>query len=266
MRRPGNDRQTSPALSARGAAVAAAILLCLSPGWAFPAEKPALLSGQAVDARGTPVEGAEIFLYLDQNVRRTADFLSPKTGKDGRFTIELPAGTYWAIARTRRDAGKYGPLMPGDKHSGDPIEVELSPGMHRELQFTLMNIREASRSISKRRKDFFKVQGRILDASGGPVGMAYAVASDPAGRNVSGIPGYLSAWTGPDGRYTLYLPAGRYVVRAALTFPPERQYGGRDVLLKADRSDVEITLQTTEDEVRGTKQGTDNAEVFPHED
>jgi hypothetical protein len=39
-------------------------------------------------------------------------------------------------------------------------------------------------------------------------------------RAAPGLPEFISGWTGPDGRYALHLPAGRYFVAAAARFPP----------------------------------------------
>jgi hypothetical protein len=93
-------------------------ILCFSASTSR-AEERALLKGTVFDIKAVPVEGAEIFIYDSTDVRRPADFISAGTGKDGSFQMDLPAGIYWAVARIR-SGDQFGPLMPGDKHSGDP--------------------------------------------------------------------------------------------------------------------------------------------------
>ena len=73
-------------------------ILCFS-ATATRAEDRALLKGTVLDIKAMPVEGAEIFIYDSTDVRRPADFISARTGKDGSFQMDLPAGIYWAVAR-----------------------------------------------------------------------------------------------------------------------------------------------------------------------
>src|SRR5512144_1220778 len=62
----------------------------------------ATLTGRIQDVAGQPVEGAEVFIYSSAQVRKTADFISSPSDTEGQYTISLPAGTYWCVARWRK--------------------------------------------------------------------------------------------------------------------------------------------------------------------
>lgn len=193
-----------------------AVMCICSPAWGA-AQENMLLTGRVLDVNARPVSGAEIFVYDSLTIRRPADFISARTAEDGRFRMTLPRRIFWAVARVR-SGDKFGPLLPGDRHSGEPLPLE--PGDTEELRqdFTVVDIREAVRLKQKVRMDFLAVSGRIIDQSGKPVREAYVFAS--SGRTLREIPEYISAWSGENGDYTLYLPPGRYFFGASKVFPP----------------------------------------------
>ena len=220
------------------------ILLCI----AFPciyhqatgADEAALLTGKVLNIKAVPVEGAEIFIYNSPDVRRPADFISARTAKDGSFRIDLPAGIYWAVARLRRGE-QFGPLMPGDKHSGEPIEIELAPGEEIEQDFTVVDLRETARLKRKTSEDYIKIKGRVLDKNNTPVEKVYVIANK--NKECSGIPDYLSAWTDKSGYYTLYLTRGKYFIGYATSFPSSqdcRVYS--EIVFDTDENDFVIII------------------------
>jgi len=196
-----------------------------------------VFKGSVNDVSGRAAGGTNIYIYNSPDVRRPADFIAP-TGKDGRFHIALPSGKYWAVARFKRSDG-FGPLMSGDKHSGEPMEIALVSGAELDVEFTIKDLNDAVSSRRKTRDDIIKIEGRIIDINGRPVNMAYAIAN----RNDKGavIPDYLSSWTDAEGHYVLYLPRGKYHLGYAFKFPPGQNYVEvREMLLEADRSDLDI--------------------------
>jgi len=218
-------------------------ILCFSAS-ATGAEDRALLKGTVLDIKAMPVEGAEIFIYDSPDVRRPADFISAGTGKDGSFQMDLPAGIYWAVARIR-SGDQFGPLMPGDKHSGDPVEIELAPGEELVQDFTVVDIRETSRLKKKTREDYVKIKGRVLDMNNIPVEKAYVIANKNKECHV--IPDYLSAWTDNKGHYTLYIPKGRYYIGYAMSFPPEQDCRVHsEAVFDADEIDFVIIIDRSE--------------------
>ena len=218
-------------------------ILCFSAS-TTRAEESTLLTGTVFDIKAVPVEGAEIFIYDSPDVRRPADFISAGTGKDGSFQMDLPAGIYWAVARIR-SGDKFGPLMPGDKHSGDPVEIELAYGEELVQDFTVIDIRETSRLKKKTREDYIKIKGRVLDKNSTPVENVYVIANK--NKKCPVIPDYLSAWTDINGHYTLYVPMGRYYIGYATSFPPEqgcRVYS--EAVFDADEVDFVIIINRSE--------------------
>lgn len=201
-----------------------------------------LLKGRVADIGGKAVEGARVFVYDSLDVRRPAEFMSSPTGRDGVFRLALPAGRYWAVARLKRAEG-YGPLMPGDKHSGEPAEIEITSEGDVIKDFTVADLREAVRVKTRAKADLVKISGRIIGDDGSPLVRTYVFANK--GEKVSGIPDYVSAWVDDEGRYSLYVPKGKYYVGCAFEFPPDRDYFvfGEMTLIN-DRPGVDIVRKT----------------------
>ena len=198
----------------------------------------ATLTGKVSDASGLPVEGAMVFIYSSPAVRQSADFMSAPTEKDGIYRLLLPPGRYWAVARLKKSIG-FGPLMPGDKHSGEPLEVDLMSEKEVTLDFTVTDLREAMNIREKTREVAVRVTGRIVDEKGISLGGVYAVAGKR--ERMPGVPDYLSAWSDADGRYTLYVPKGTYYLGSASAFPPGQTYVGSGVItVDGDKGGVDI--------------------------
>lgn len=175
-----------------------------------------LLQGVILDEAGRPMAGAELFLYDSSRIKRPADFISAKTSVDGRYSLQVPAAAYWAVARVRHGE-KFGPLMPGDLHSGDPQEIDLS-GSDQQADFTVADIRATARAREKTRSDLARVAGRITDPEGKPVaGGSVSAWREPV---TARLPDVVSGWSDANGGYLLFLPAGTYTMAPAVTFPP----------------------------------------------
>jgi hypothetical protein len=197
----------------------ATILILLAAVAPAPAFESGVFHGRVRDVAGAPLAGAEIFIYRSNDIRGPADFISAATDQNGAFQITLPVGRYWPIARIRKDGARYGPLKPGDRHSGEPLEITVQAELVLPEDFVVADLREAALLMKKTDADFHSVQGRILGENGQPVENAYAFAYTSA--LVAGVPAYLSLWTDASGRYTLFLPAGEYYFGQATEFPPE---------------------------------------------
>lgn len=201
-----------------------------------------VLSGRVADVSKQPVAGASIFVYTSSNIRRPADYISPETDNAGTFRIILPAGHYWVVARARQGEEKYGPLLPGDRHSGAPLETDIISGETTEDEFIVADLRETSELEDKFDTSFLQIEGVLLTREGEPLANAYAFARREA--DSGGIPEYVSAWTDDRGRYTLFLPAGIYWLGLAQTFPPDPEtVPWQKVVIDNGAEKINIVLQ-----------------------
>jgi len=206
-------------------------------------EGKSVLGGKVTDMEGRAVEGAMVFVYNSPNVKRSADFISGRTDKEGLYRMIIPAGKYWLVARTKYTED-YGPLTLKDRHSGEPRETELASDREIRIDFVVVDLMEAIKIKRGERERSFKITGRIIDEKGSPVSRAYAVANRI--KDISGVPDYLSAWVDHDGRFTMYLPRGRYFIGSAESFPPARNYSiDRETEIDADTI-MDITRKSPE--------------------
>jgi len=200
----------------------------------------ALIRGRVVDVDGWPLAGVKLFVYDSANVRRPATFISPPSAADGTAAITVPPGMYRVVARIKKD-DSYGPLMPGDKHSGEPAVMDLTTEAELEQEFTVADIRDLGRRRQAIAVDSVKLSGRVLDSEGKPVANAYVFAS--ATRETGPMPDYISAWTGGDGRYALIVPAAsRYYVGSATRFPAPAWHPSTEVAPAAGKGDVALDV------------------------
>ena len=194
-----------------------------------------VLQGRVLDAGGKPVEGGEVFVYDSARTRRPADFISPKTDGKGLYRIEIPAGKYWVVARVRNNE-RYGPLMTTGRHSGEAQEVEAVEGGESTLDFIVAEVREIARVHRTSGEESRRVEGRILDKNNKPARDAYVFARRE--KNAMRLPDYISAWSDAEGRYTLYLPAGRYCLGASVAYPPEEGSPCSELFLDTAKIDI----------------------------
>jgi len=219
-------------------ACSCALAVCFGvPPAAAAADGSAVLLGRVLDVDGRGVEGAQVFVYDSTDVRRSATFISAATDREGRYRMVLLPGRYWVVARLKRTEG-YGPLMPGDKHSGDPAEIDALAGQEANRDLVVADLRDARAMRTKDREGPIRISGRILDDKGAPL-RAYAVAQKR--ERTTGIPDYVSAWTDIEGRYTLFLPKGTYFFGSALLFPPGPSYcASGEIIADKDRAGLDV--------------------------
>lgn len=207
----------------------------------FAAEN-SMLTAKMVDLDAHAVPGVKLFLYSNPDTRRPADFISANSDQEGRVRITVPAGKYWVVAREKKD-GTYGPLARGDRHSGEPTELELVEGKELESTFTVADIQEVKERKRLASTDLVRVTGRILDQKGTPVSNAYVMARMK--KENGPLPEYLSAWTEEDGVFQMYLPAGRhYLLCASVDFPPSKESQAvHELVTEPGKVDIAIDIQ-----------------------
>jgi hypothetical protein len=198
------------------------------------------ISGKISSISGEPIAGAEVYLYSSANIRKPADFISPKTDSTGVYRMVVPKTVYRAVARVKKGE-RYGPLMPGDRHSGEPVKIVPDEEAELTVDFMVADMQELAQRREKDREELAVISGSVTSA-GKSIAGVYVYARTE--RAASGLPGYFSGWTGADGHYSLKLPPGRYFLGMATEFPPpETAAELTEVMISAEKLPVAIDLQ-----------------------
>ena len=206
------------------------------------AEEKPLIRSTVVDVDGKPVPGAYIFFYDSEDTKRAVDLVSPVTDKNGYCEKAVPPGSYWVLARLKREGDfDMGPLMIEDKVSAYPLEIEVAVGEKHDLTFTVMDLLDTIRTETKKREDLNRVSGKIVNKAGEPVKKVFVFAN----RHNKAVlmPRYFSAWTGDDGLFTIYMPVGEYYLGVSSQFAPDLKYTAETLItVKADLVDQTLVF------------------------
>jgi hypothetical protein len=215
------------------------VALSLTPS-GLRAENNLTISGKISSINGEPVAGAEVYLYSSGNTRKPADFISPRTTVTGHYRMTVPKAAYRAVARLKKGE-RYGPLMPGDRHSGEPVRIVPDEEQELTLDFTIADMQEMAQRREKDRELLAEISGTVT-TDGKSIASVYVYARTK--RTASTLPEYFSGWTAADGRYSLKLPQGQYFLGLATEFPPSETAAIlKEVLISADKLPVAIDLQ-----------------------
>jgi len=198
------------------------------------------LQGVISGISGEPVKDAELYIYGTSNTRRPADFISPKTGSNGAYRLVLPKKVYWGVARIKKGE-RYGPLMPGDRHSGEPVRIDPETDAVLTLDFTVADMQELAKKREKGRDELIEISGTIT-RDGKAAANAYAFAR--TGKIAATLPEYFSGWTDDSGRFSLKLPPGHYHIGCETEFPPAVSGESvQEIDVTAGKLPVAISLQ-----------------------
>ncbi|MBI5441951.1 MAG: hypothetical protein HY900_12155 [Deltaproteobacteria bacterium] len=150
-----------------------------------------------------------VYAYPGRAERPTGPgFVAAKpTASDGSFRLDLKPGTYTVAARWRASGDDSGDLTPGDRTAAVPVEVaagRYSDAGSLRLHPVDRTVRQHMTRGSPRTAT--SVLGRIHAEDGRPVnGVRILAFRDP---RMAGKPLALSAPSGSDGRFSLFLPGG----------------------------------------------------------
>lgn len=160
------------------------------------------LKGQIV----VPLEGVYLYIYKPgTDLYGPAFAVSPPTGPDGAFDLELPDGDYVAVARKRQDGAAAGPIVAGDNRS-EFLKVAVKGGTVALTVIAPVKVGDQRRLSGDVAASKTGLAGRIVDSDGKPVEGARVHVYDHV--QMSERPKFVSEKTGPDGRYQVPLPAG----------------------------------------------------------
>lgn len=191
--------------------------------------------------KNQPLEGAYILVFenAENNFRGSFYSISDPTDKEGIFSVDLPPGKYYILAKKmKQDEEPYihpygkgkilervsitaGPLKQGDYHyyyNENPVEVKENFYTSLELPCTV-KISDDDKTYYNISTGKMRIEGRVVDENNKPVANVYAFAS--TNRLMEEKPEYLSNPTKADGSYVLYIKKpGWYYIGA-------RDYLGR---------------------------------------
>jgi len=182
------------------------------------AQNVAGLEGVVSGPAGQPVDGAYVYVYRGEfpALGRPPDFISGRTGSDGRFEIYLPEGTYVAFARKKTGGERFGPLDKDDFLSPERPVIKIGSKMEKK-DFKVIGLREAFSSLNPELKRLAIIDGALQDPAGKPAKGIYAVAFEGAGRE---MPDYISSPSDENGHYEIYIPAGSKIALGAAELGP----------------------------------------------
>lgn len=179
--------------------------------------------GGTVVVRGEPREGAVVFAYTDlaSRLKGMGYAMSAPSDAEGRFRLELPAGTYYLLARLRQQGGAVtGPLRAGDfigYAEENPVRVNENQMQH--LTIPLLEVPEKVERLAGSLFGGTSLSGRIVTRDGRPVSGARAILyAEPQMLN---RPLFVSRPSDADGRFVLSFPHGGTYYLAA-----RQQLGG----------------------------------------
>lgn len=201
---------------------------------------------------GSPLTGAYVNIYPNtiSNLLGPSQFISSPTGADGSYSIELPPGSYYIVARKRASGLANGPLATGDYYSEHQrIIARVTKDKLTQVNLEMAEMKAPmffKKDLTETRTDT-GVRGVLLDAHDKPVAGGFAIAYTD--DNLQRLPDFASTLTNQKGEFTLYLPqGGSYYLAArihAWDMPREGElygkYGGENPLAMkvADKSFVE---------------------------
>jgi len=160
------------------------------------------IKGQVV----VPLEGVYLYVYKPgTDLYGPAFAVSPPTGADGTFDMELPDGEYVVVARKHKDGTAAGPIVAGDNRS-DFLKATVKGGLVEMTVVAPVKIGDQRQLAGAAADNRTGLAGRVLDSDGKPVEGARVHVYDHV--QMSERPKFVSEKTGPDGRFLIGLPAG----------------------------------------------------------
>lgn len=226
-----------------------------SPQTSTTSDGTTRISGQVMVTKKTPMVNGVVLLY-NKNMGppphpykywRIPDSIS-STDKKGKFSLEVPEGTYYLMVAQKQASGEIGPpreseylYFHGDA-KGNAIPITAVAGKKLNLG-VLSKSQVWSPKMVPHDKDITAIEGIITDRDGKPVEGTIAFAYFSS--NAVGRPAFISDKTSTDGKYQLRVYEGatyylkvRSVIGGGAPEPGEFQNTTKGF------EPVEVTLKT----------------------
>lgn len=151
-----------------------------------------------------------VYIYKEGMDLKGPAFAETIADKDGNFSIQLPEGKYFLVARMRKTGDVAGPIEVGDYKSEVIGPIVIDEG-GKTIKQDIKVFQKTGESkdialITNKIEQKTGISGRIFDAEGKPVAGARVHIYDHV--QMSERPKFVSSPTGPDGKYIVYLPKG----------------------------------------------------------
>lgn len=181
-----------------------------------------------------------VYVYKENMDLKGPAFTETISDKDGNFSLQLPPGKYFLVARMRSNGEIAGPLEVGDFKSEviGPITIDEDGKIIKQDIKVFKKIGENKDIAIKENKNELKtgISGTIYNSEGKPVAGARVHVYDHV--QMSERPKFVSSPTGPDGKYIIYLPkGGTYYLAARDKFGGPPKVG--DLYGRYDRGTIE---------------------------
>ncbi len=197
-----------------------------------------------------PLAGALVYIYQEgDDLFGPPRLVSGATADDGAFELALRPGRYLAVVRKRATGESAGPVQIGDYRS-DPVSFEVSAGL--PVRLDLLAAVKASNEKAFPTPEAAggtAIAGTVVDADGVPVEGVRIHVYDHI--QMSERPKYVSAKTGPDGRFNIPVKrGGTYYLAARDRFGGPPQVG--DLFGRYDEGTIDPSgIVVRKDEVVG---------------
>jgi len=182
-------------------------------GGALVPDPETFVSGELTTAEGE-LSGAWVYVYTEPVLGLVGPSYAAaeRAADDGTFSISLPAGDFYLVARHRADGARIGEPQPGDLNGiypGNPVTVKRGETL-KLGSFPLKRV-DAERYSERLAEGKFtttatRLAGEVVDEDGLPAAGVYVYAYRDS--RMVGKPAVISAPTTADGRFVLNLSQG----------------------------------------------------------
>ncbi len=169
---------------------------------------------------GQPLSGAYVNIYPSHapNLLGPSSYISSPTAADGNYSIEVPPGSYYIVARKRASGLATGAISPGDYFSEDArmlVEIKAGKLALIDLPMVYMNAPMFFKQGGGVLATEQGIRGVLTDAQDKPQAGAFAIAY--SNSDIKRLPDFASSLSNEKGEFTLYLPkGGEYYLAARL--------------------------------------------------
>ncbi|WP_303722011.1 carboxypeptidase-like regulatory domain-containing protein [Malonomonas rubra] len=206
-----------------------ALLFNLLVGCAPQAQQATYLDGNGksgitgkvfLKQEGQPLSGAYVNVYPSHapNLLGPSTYISSPTDASGNYSIDVPPGQYYVVARKRSNGTATGPINPGDFFSEDArLLTEIKTGKLTKIDLPMVTM-TAPMFFKQGAGDIVTEQGIsgiLVDVDGKPMPGGFAIAYTD--NDIKRLPDFASTLSNEKGEFVLYLPkGGEYYLAARL--------------------------------------------------